>query len=67
VVTVLHLISTCEWYLATLIVKNRHQKDISCHVKIGLCAQNVDTILGLILNTIGSAYVTTQRESESSL
>ena len=32
-----------EWYMARLLVKNGYQK-------IGLCSQNIDDILGSILN-----------------
>ena len=32
------------------IVKNGHQKDSMCDYEIGLCAHNVDTILGSIMD-----------------
>ena len=33
-----------EWYMARFIVKNGRQKD-TCYNEIGLCAQNIGTIL----------------------
>ena len=42
--------------IARLVVKNGHQKD-TCYIAIGLRAQNVDTILSSIINTIGRANV----------
>jgi hypothetical protein len=47
-------------------VKNGHQIDMCCH-EIGLYAQNIDSILGSIMNTIGRAYVIFLRVRESSL
>ena len=45
--------------MARLVVKNGHDKD-SCYDDIELCAQNILTILGSILNiTIGRAFVIT--------
>ena len=39
--------------MARLVVKNGHPKDM-CHNEIRLCAQNIDTILGSVVNiTIG--------------
>ena len=39
-----------------------------CHDEIGLCARNLDTILGSIVNIIiVRAYVTTQRERSFTL
>lgn len=42
--------------IAFLVVKNGHQKD-TCYIAIGLCAENVDTILSSITNKIGRANV----------
>ena len=50
--------SLCECYMARLGVKNGHRKDM-CKDEIGLCAQNIDAILGSIVNTIWRAYVIT--------
>ena len=48
--------------MARLVVKNGHDKD-SCYDDIELCAQDILTILGSILNiTIGRAFVITWRE-----
>lgn len=41
-----------EWYMARLVVNNGRQKD-TFYYDIGLCGQNVSTILGSILNTTG--------------
>ena len=41
-----------------LLVKNGKQTDTSYN-KIGLCAQNMSTILGSVVDTIGRAYVIT--------
>ena len=52
--------------MARLVVKNEHQK--TCYNEIGLCAQNLDTILSSIVNiATGRAYVITSRERISSL
>ena len=32
-----------------------------CHIEIGLCAQNIDTIVGSILNSVGKIFVIIQR------
>lgn len=64
---VLSWIPIIEWYMARPGVKRRHQKDM-CHDEIGLCARNLDTILGSIVNIIiVRAYVTTQRERSFTL
>lgn len=48
-------------HMAWFIVLNGHQKDIFYN-GVGVCAQNIDTILGSIVNiTIGRAYAITQR------
>ena len=67
-VTPLNQTPIFEWYMARFRVKNGHQKD-TCYDEIELCAQNIDTILGSIVNmSIGSqAYVTTYEEQEYSL
>lgn len=41
--------------MARLVFKNGDQKDM-CYEEIGFCAQNIITILGLIVNTNGRAY-----------
>ena len=43
------------WYMARLVFKTRDQKDM-CYNEIGFCAQNINTILGLIVNTNRRAY-----------
>ena len=44
-----------EWYMGRLVITNRH-KNHTCYEEIGQCAQNIDTILGSIVNiTIGRA------------
>ena len=50
----------------SFVVKNGHLKDVCCH-EIGLYAQNIDTILDSIMNTIGRAYVIILRIRDSSL
>ena len=45
----------------------RYQKDFMYYVEIGLCAQNIDTILGSIANTIGEVYVIIEKVREFSL
>jgi hypothetical protein len=40
-----------------------HQKDM-CSDEIGVCAQNINTIVGLVVNTTGRADVITLRERE---
>ena len=45
-----------EGYMARLIVKNKHQKDL-CFDKIGLCAHNTDALPGpSIIYTIERTY-----------
>ena len=44
-----------EWYMARLVITNGHANH-ACYKEIGQCAQNIDTILGSIVNiTIGRA------------
>ena len=57
-VTLLNQTPKCEWYMTMLLVMNVNQIDI-CYDEIGLCAQNIDTILGSRINTIGSTCVIT--------
>jgi len=45
-----------DQYMARLVIKIKHQKGI-CSDEIDLCAQNKDTILGSVLNSIERAYV----------
>lgn len=49
--------------MARVTVKNGHPKSTRDD-EIGVCAQRVDTILGLIVNTVGKAYVMWKREGE---
>lgn len=51
--------------MARLLVKSGYHNDM-CYDKIGLCTQNIDMILGLIVNTTGRANVVVQRERVSS-
>ena len=44
-----------EWYVARLVVKERHQKDM-CYAGIEPCAQNMINIIGLMLNALGRVY-----------
>lgn len=53
-----------EWYMAGFVVKNKHQKAM-CYDEIGLCIQNILTILGSILDTIGRAYVIVLKKREN--
>ena len=53
VVSLLNQMPIFEVYMARLIVKNGHPKDMRHH-EIQLCAQNIDTIVGSVVNiTIG--------------
>jgi hypothetical protein len=45
-----------EWYMARLVVENR------CVMKRMYRAQNRDTILGSVVNTIGRGFVIAERE-----
>ena len=49
--------SISGWYLVRCSSKNGYQKDM-CLKGIGLCAQNMITILGPIVNILGGTYVT---------
>jgi hypothetical protein len=44
-----------------IVVKNGQDKD-TFYKEIGLYSENIDTILGIIINTIESVYVFTYRE-----
>ena len=55
-----------EQYMTRLVIKIEHQKDI-CSDEIDLRAQNKDTILGSVLNSIGRAYVIASRERKISI
>lgn len=48
-----------------VVVDNKHYKDM-CYNEIELCAQITNTILGSIVNTIGSAFVITKRQKDNS-
>jgi hypothetical protein len=65
VVTHLYWMPIFKWYMARFWVKNGFQKDM-CYDEIGLCAQNIHTNLGWILNLIRMAYEITQKEGGSS-
>ena len=56
----------CEWYMATLVVNNGHQKDMFSD-EIGLHAYYIITILGSIASIVGRIYVITSRERKSPL
>lgn len=44
---------TFQWYMTRLVVKNRFLKD-PCSSGVGVCtARDVDTVLGLMVGTIG--------------
>ena len=47
-VALLNSTPTFEWHLARRVVKNRDYKD-PCYDEIGLCAQQLDTTLRLIV------------------
>ena len=61
VVTLHNLTPIFKWYVARLVVKERHQKDM-CYTGIEPCAQNMITIIGLILNTFRRVYCDHLRE-----
>ena len=51
--------------MARLVVKNDgHQKD-TCYNEIGLCAQNKDTILGIVVNIIKRTSVIAYKGKKS--
>jgi hypothetical protein len=50
--------------MARLSVKIGHQTK-TCYDDIGVCVQNVNTLLGFILNTIGMTNVIIQRERQT--
>jgi hypothetical protein len=52
--------------MARLVVKHGHSRDTG-YKEIGLCAQNTDCTVGLIVNMIGRAFVIIQGERESPL
>ena len=56
-VTLYNITYVYEWYMAKLVIKNKHQNNTHSY-EIGLCAQNLDTMQGSIVKTIGRAYVT---------
>lgn len=41
--------------MARFVVKNQQQKDM-CYDEIALCNQNIDIIIGSIVNIIGKVY-----------
>ena len=46
-----------EWGVVGCGSKNKHRKDIMCLKEMALCAQNMLTILGSIVNIIGGTYI----------
>jgi hypothetical protein len=50
--------------MARLVVNISYQKD-TCNNEIGLCAQNIDTVVGSKVSTIGRACVIIQRVRET--
>ena len=50
-----HRMSIFEWYVARILVKNKHRKK-TLHDEIGLCVENHTCS---IVNTFGRAYVIT--------
>lgn len=46
-----------EWYTASFIVKDEHQKHVCYEFEIELCPQNIGIILGLMMNIIGKVFV----------
>ena len=50
--------------MARPVVNISYQKDM-CSNEIGLCVQNIDTIVGSKVNTIGGACVIIQRVRET--
>ena len=55
-----------EWYMARLVLKNGSPKS-HCYDEIGQRAQNVFTVLGLVVNAIERACVIIQKVWESSM
>jgi hypothetical protein len=56
VITLVDWAPIFEWYIARLLIKLGHQND-TCYTEIGLCAQNTNTVLGSVGNTIDVIYV----------
>ena len=54
---------TVEWYMARLVVKNGHQKDM-CHNEGGVCAQNYYHHSRSSMKLGGPTYVITYRERQ---
>lgn len=61
VVALLNLTPLFEWYMVGFVVKNKHQKAMY-YDEIGICTQNISTILGSIFDTIGRAYMIVLKE-----
>ena len=51
-----------EWYMSMLAVKNKHQKYTSATIRVNCVFTILLTIVGLIVNKIKRAYVTTHKE-----
>jgi len=47
-----------EWYVVRHGYKNGHLEDM-CLEDVGLCLQNMQAILGSLVNMIGGTYTTT--------
>ena len=60
-VTLLNGTLMSKWYMATLVVMDKSQKDMF-HNEVGLCAHYRDTILGLLLHIIGRVYMLVKGE-----
>lgn len=43
-----------------LVVENEHQDD-TYHNEIGVCAQTIDIMIGLIANTLARTYIMNKR------
>ena len=58
VIKLLNWTPTFRWYVARPVIMSGHHTDMRCN-EIGLCAQNIDTILDQQSNTIGRVYLIT--------
>ena len=55
-----------SWMVITRVALRRWHRNNMCSDEIGFCAQNKDTILSSIVNTMGKAYVITQMSKKCS-
>lgn len=60
VIILLHRTLVFEWYMMMLVVENEHQDD-TYHNEIGVCAQTIDIMIGLIANTLARTYIMNKR------